>query len=29
MAFTVNFGAIEDARGGNVTKPQDKRLVRA
>ena len=27
MAFTVNFGAIEDARGGNVTKPQDKRLV--
>jgi len=27
MAFTVNFGPIEDARGGNVTKPQDKRLV--
>ena len=27
MAFTVNFGAIEDARGGNVTKPQDKRLA--
>jgi alpha-ketoglutarate-dependent 2,4-dichlorophenoxyacetate dioxygenase len=27
MAFTQNFGAIEDARGGNVTKPQDKRLV--
>jgi alpha-ketoglutarate-dependent 2,4-dichlorophenoxyacetate dioxygenase len=27
MAFTVNFGQIEDARGGNVTKPQDKRLV--
>jgi alpha-ketoglutarate-dependent 2,4-dichlorophenoxyacetate dioxygenase len=27
MAFTRNFGAIEDARGGNVTKPQDKRLV--
>jgi len=27
MAFTVDFGAIEDARGGNVTKPQDKRLV--
>jgi alpha-ketoglutarate-dependent 2,4-dichlorophenoxyacetate dioxygenase len=26
MAFTLNFGAIEDARGGNVTKPQDKRL---
>jgi alpha-ketoglutarate-dependent 2,4-dichlorophenoxyacetate dioxygenase len=27
MAFTRNFGAIEDARGGNVTKPQDKRLL--
>jgi len=27
MAFTRNFGAIEDARGGNVTKAQDKRLV--
>jgi alpha-ketoglutarate-dependent 2,4-dichlorophenoxyacetate dioxygenase len=27
MAFTVNFGAIEDARGGNVTKPADKRLA--
>jgi alpha-ketoglutarate-dependent 2,4-dichlorophenoxyacetate dioxygenase len=27
MAFTKNFGAIEDARGGNVTKPEDKRLV--
>ncbi len=27
MAFTQNFGAIEDARGGNVTKPQDKRLT--
>jgi alpha-ketoglutarate-dependent 2,4-dichlorophenoxyacetate dioxygenase len=26
MAFTRNFGAIEDARGGNVTKPEDKRL---
>ena len=26
-AFTLNFGAIEDARGGNVTKPQDKRLA--
>jgi alpha-ketoglutarate-dependent 2,4-dichlorophenoxyacetate dioxygenase len=26
VAFTKNFGAIEDARGGNVTKPQDKRL---
>ncbi len=27
MAFTRNFGAIEDARGGNITKAQDKRLV--
>jgi alpha-ketoglutarate-dependent 2,4-dichlorophenoxyacetate dioxygenase len=27
MAFTRNFGAIEDARGGNVTKPQDRRLA--
>ncbi len=27
MAFTINFGPIEDARGGNVTKPQDKRLA--
>jgi alpha-ketoglutarate-dependent 2,4-dichlorophenoxyacetate dioxygenase len=27
MAFTRNFGEIEDARGGNVTKPEDKRLV--
>ena len=27
MAFTVNFGAIENDRGGNITKPQDKRLV--
>jgi len=27
MAFTRCFGAIEDARGGNVTKPQDKRLA--
>ena len=27
MAFTRNFGAIEDARGGNVIKQQDKRLV--
>jgi alpha-ketoglutarate-dependent 2,4-dichlorophenoxyacetate dioxygenase len=26
MAFTRHFGAIEDARGGNVTKPQDRRL---
>ena len=26
MAFTRNFGALEDARGGNITKPEDKRL---
>ncbi len=27
MAFSRNFGPIEDARGGNITKPQDKRLA--
>ncbi len=27
MEFTRNFGAIEDARGGNITRPQDKRLA--
>jgi alpha-ketoglutarate-dependent 2,4-dichlorophenoxyacetate dioxygenase len=26
MAFSRNFGPLEDSRGGNVTKPQDKRL---
>ena len=26
MAFSVNFGKLEDARGGNITKPEDKRL---
>jgi alpha-ketoglutarate-dependent 2,4-dichlorophenoxyacetate dioxygenase len=26
MAFTVNFGTLEDARGGNITKPEDRRL---
>lgn len=26
MAFTLNFGALENARGGNVTKPDDHRL---
>jgi alpha-ketoglutarate-dependent 2,4-dichlorophenoxyacetate dioxygenase len=26
MAFSQNFGALEDSRGGNVTKPEDKRL---
>lgn len=27
MAFTVNFGPIENARGGNITKAEDKRLA--
>jgi alpha-ketoglutarate-dependent 2,4-dichlorophenoxyacetate dioxygenase len=27
MAFSRNFGAIENARGGNVTKPGDHRLA--
>jgi len=26
MAFTLNFGTLEDARGGNITKPEDRRL---
>jgi alpha-ketoglutarate-dependent 2,4-dichlorophenoxyacetate dioxygenase len=26
MAFSVNFGALENAKGGNVTKPGDHRL---
>src|SRR5215470_9247534 len=26
MAFSRNFGNLEDARGGNITKPEDKRL---
>ncbi len=26
MAFSLNFGALENARGGNVTKPGDYRL---
>jgi len=26
MAFSQNFGTLEDARGGNITKPEDKRL---
>jgi alpha-ketoglutarate-dependent 2,4-dichlorophenoxyacetate dioxygenase len=26
MAFTLNFGAIEAARGGNITKPDQQRL---
>ena len=27
MTFTLNFGAIENARGGNITKDKDKRLA--
>jgi alpha-ketoglutarate-dependent 2,4-dichlorophenoxyacetate dioxygenase len=27
MAFSRNFGELENARGGNITKPQDKRLA--
>ena len=27
MAFTLNFGTLEDARGGNITKPEDRRLA--
>src|SRR5262245_23439060 len=26
IAFSQNFGNLEDARGGNITKPEDKRL---
>jgi alpha-ketoglutarate-dependent 2,4-dichlorophenoxyacetate dioxygenase len=26
MAFSRNFGVLEDARGGNITKPEDRRL---
>jgi alpha-ketoglutarate-dependent 2,4-dichlorophenoxyacetate dioxygenase len=26
MAFTVNFGVLEDARGGNITRDADRRL---
>jgi alpha-ketoglutarate-dependent 2,4-dichlorophenoxyacetate dioxygenase len=26
MAFSRDFGTLEDARGGNITKPEDKRL---
>jgi len=26
MAFSRSFGPLEDARGGNITKPEDKRL---
>ena len=26
MAFTRNFGAIENARGGNITRPEQQRL---
>jgi alpha-ketoglutarate-dependent 2,4-dichlorophenoxyacetate dioxygenase len=27
MAFSLNFGTLEDARGGNITKPEDRRLA--
>jgi alpha-ketoglutarate-dependent 2,4-dichlorophenoxyacetate dioxygenase len=27
MAFSVNFGPLEDARGGNITRPEDRRLT--
>ncbi|MFM9941553.1 MAG: TauD/TfdA dioxygenase family protein [Hyphomicrobiaceae bacterium] len=27
MAYTLNFGAIENAKGGNITKDKDKRLA--
>ena len=27
QAFSRNFGPLEDARGGNITKPADKRLA--
>jgi alpha-ketoglutarate-dependent 2,4-dichlorophenoxyacetate dioxygenase len=26
MAFSRNFGALEEARGGNITRPEDQRL---
>jgi alpha-ketoglutarate-dependent 2,4-dichlorophenoxyacetate dioxygenase len=26
MAFSLNFGRMEDARGGNITRPGDRRL---
>jgi alpha-ketoglutarate-dependent 2,4-dichlorophenoxyacetate dioxygenase len=26
MAFTLKFGVLEEARGGNITKPEDRRL---
>jgi len=28
MTFTLNFGEIENARGGNITKPEEYRLKR-
>src|SRR5262245_10358038 len=27
MVFSRNFGALEDARGGNITRPEDRRLA--
>jgi alpha-ketoglutarate-dependent 2,4-dichlorophenoxyacetate dioxygenase len=26
MAFSCSFGPLEDARGGNITRPEDRRL---
>jgi alpha-ketoglutarate-dependent 2,4-dichlorophenoxyacetate dioxygenase len=26
MAFSLNFGVLEDTRGGNISKPEDRRL---
>ncbi len=26
MAFSRHFGPLEDSRGGNITKPEDRRL---
>jgi alpha-ketoglutarate-dependent 2,4-dichlorophenoxyacetate dioxygenase len=27
MVFSLNFGRLEDARGGNITRPEDRRLT--
>jgi alpha-ketoglutarate-dependent 2,4-dichlorophenoxyacetate dioxygenase len=27
MAFSTNFGPLEETRGGNITKPEDRRLA--
>ena len=26
MAFSLNFGRLEESRGGNITRPEDRRL---